>query len=101
MVNLTGKYFLFFFLAGSVVACNNKEMTISSHGAVIRGDTTEKRIALVFTGDEFGDGGDFIANCLKEQSVAGSFFLTGNFYRNADFAPVIRKLKKYGNYLGS
>ena len=37
----------------------------SSHGAIIRGDTAKKNIALVFTGHEFADGGDFIVNTLK------------------------------------
>lgn len=72
-----------------------------SHGGIIRGNTTTKNIALVFTGDEFGDGGEFIAQALKEENVHGSFFLTGNFYRNKKFQKIIRELKKNGNYLGS
>ena len=47
------------------------------HGAVIRGDSSTKNIALVFTGDEFADGGDFIASTLRQQNIKG-FFL---FYR--------------------
>src|SRR5204862_1717010 len=27
-----------------------------SHGAIVRGDSTQKKIALVFTGDEFAEG---------------------------------------------
>lgn len=72
-----------------------------SHGAIVRGDSTSSKIALVFTGDEFGDGGTFIAGTLKEQRVRASFFLTGNFYRNARFAPLIKELQDKGNYLGS
>lgn len=72
-----------------------------SHGAVIRGDQTRKKIALIFTGDEFADGGEFILESLKQQNIKGSFFLTGNFYRTKQFQPVIAKLKKDGNYLGS
>ena len=55
---------------------------IISHGGIIRGDTTQKKIALVFTGDEFADGGNYIAKTLQQQNIHGSFFLTGNFYRN-------------------
>ena len=72
-----------------------------SHGAIIRGDSTHKQIALVFTGDEFGDGAAFIANTLEDAQAPASFFLTGNFYRNDSFAIVLRKLKKAGHYLGS
>ncbi len=72
-----------------------------SHAAIIRGDTTRKEIALVFTGDEFGDGGEFIARCLKDHSIKASFFLTGNFYRNPGYQQIIAQLKERGNYLGS
>ncbi len=72
-----------------------------SHGAIIRGDTTRKEIALVFTGDEFGDGGEFITRCLKDHRIKASFFLTGNFYRNPKFEQIIKHLAEDGNYLGS
>jgi peptidoglycan/xylan/chitin deacetylase (PgdA/CDA1 family) len=71
------------------------------HGAIVRGDTSTKEIALVFTGDEFGDGGLFISNTLKRHDINASFFLTGNFYRNSKFTSLIRDLKRNGNYLGS
>lgn len=70
-------------------------------GAITRGKRNTKQIALVFTGDQFGDGGSFIANALKQESVPASFFLTGNFYRNPSFAVTLRRLKKDGHYLGS
>jgi endoglucanase len=74
---------------------------VISHGGIIRGDTTEKKIALVFTGDEFGDGRSYISKALKQEKIHGSFFLTGNFYRNKKFKKIISDLKKNGNYLGS
>ncbi len=72
-----------------------------SHGAIIRGDSTKKNIALVFTGDEFGEGSGFIAETLDEEKVKASFFLTGRFYRHKDFKKPIQQLKKNGNYLGA
>ena len=78
----------------------NKKISYS-HGAIIRGDTTQKNIALVFTGDEFGEGSDFIAEVLDEEKIKASFFLTGRFYRNKDFKKPIQQLKKNGNYLGA
>ena len=56
---------------------------------------------MVFTGDEFGDGGSYISKTLKEENIHGSFFLTGNFYRNKKFKKIIKDLKRNGNYLGS
>jgi endoglucanase len=72
-----------------------------SRGAVVRGDQNKKKIALAFTGDEFGDGGKFISQVLKRNKINASFFLTGNFYRNKKFKPVIKSLRDNGNYLGS
>ena len=72
-----------------------------SHGGIIRGDMSEKKIALVFTGDEFGDGANYISKALKKENIHGSFFLTGNFYRNKKFAKALKELKRNGNYLGS
>lgn len=74
---------------------------IISHGGIVRGDTTLKKIALVFTGDSFGEGGKFIVKNLKKQNIHGSFFLTGNFYRNKNFKNAISQLIKDGNYMGS
>ncbi len=55
---------------------------------------------MVFTGDEFADGGFYIADILKDEKIKASFFLTGNFYRNPAFKNIIRTLKMQGNYLG-
>jgi endoglucanase len=54
----------------------------------------------VFTGDTFAEGGDLIANTLKSKNVDASFFFTGNFYRNPEFAPLIKRLRSEGHYLG-
>jgi peptidoglycan/xylan/chitin deacetylase (PgdA/CDA1 family) len=56
---------------------------------------------LVFTGHEFAEGGDFIANSLHQQNIKASFFFTGRFYRNPQFWPIIRQLKNDGHYLGA
>jgi endoglucanase len=71
-----------------------------SYGGIVRADSTKKEIALVFTGDEFGDGLFSITETLKKQNIRGSFFFTGRFYRNHLFQPYIKQLYKNGNYLG-
>lgn len=75
-----------------------KKVTIND-GGIIRGDTTKKEIALVFTGHDFADGGFSIAGTLKEKRIHASFFLTGYFYRH--HPKLIRALQNEGNYLGS
>jgi endoglucanase len=84
----------------NAVQAQDKDRFSFSHGGIIRGDSTKKEIALVFTGDEFGDGLPFITATLEKQKIKGSFFFTGRFYRNPSFQPYIKKLYKNGNYLG-
>ncbi|HEY0459563.1 MAG TPA: glycoside hydrolase family 9 protein [Pyrinomonadaceae bacterium] len=70
-------------------------------GAIVRGDAREKKLALVFTGDEFADGARVIADTLKKRNVKASFFFTGRFYRNPEFKSAILRLKRDGHYLGA
>ena len=69
-------------------------------GGITRGDKTSKRMALVFTGDEFAEGGTAIADALAKHNVKASFFLTGRFYRTRANRQIIERLKKDGHYLG-
>lgn len=79
---------------------NERKPFTYGHGAIIRGDSSRKQIAIVFTGDEFADGGWYIPEVLKRDEVQASFFLTGNFYSNPAFRNIIRNLKAGGHYLG-
>src|SRR5260221_4457377 len=72
------------------------KIIIDGYGAIIRGNLYKKEIALVFTGDEFADGGEVIRMILHKNKVPASFFLTGNFYANPSFKPLILGLKKDG-----
>lgn len=86
----------------SPYTANAKSASLVYHeGAIVRGDRTTKKLALVFTGDEFGEGAEAIANALKDRDVRGSFFLTGRFYRNPEFKTAIQRLKSGGHYLGA
>lgn len=78
-----------------------KNNFIKSHGAIIRGDSTQKNIALVFTAHDFDDGGNYIATALKSEKVKASFFLTGDFYTAAKHQALIKKLNGDGHFLGS
>lgn len=78
-----------------------KKIVIDHHSAIIRGDISRKALTLVFTGDEFADGGEHIFHTLKKNKVKGAFFLTGNFYANPAFANLIQLLKEDGHYLGA
>jgi len=84
-----------------LTGCMPKDSFSYIDGAIVRGETTEKRLALVFTGDEFGDGGQQIVSTLSKNKVLGSFFLTGKFYRNPQFETLIQKLVLDGHYMGA
>jgi endoglucanase len=87
-------------LTGETSGESLKKIFSYSHGAIIRGDSTKRKMAIVFTGDEFADGGNFISKTLKHEKIKTSFFFTGRFYRNDSFATIISQLKKDGHYLG-
>lgn len=72
-----------------------------SYGAIRRADTASKKMAIVFTGDEFLEGADFIGNTLSKHHLKGSFFFTGNAYRNPSFTKAIKELNRQGHYLGA
>ncbi len=90
----------FIFLIASI---NVKAQTAftTEQGAITRGDKTKKKLALVFTGDEFAEGGPAIIATLKRHGIRASFFLTGRFYRSPQFKSLIKQLKKDGHYLGA
>ncbi|MCD8538440.1 MAG: polysaccharide deacetylase family protein [Leadbetterella sp.] len=68
-------------------------------GAVVRGDTAVRSIALVFTGHEYADGGEWVREALKASGTPASFFFTGDFYRT--YPVLVSGLKKDGHYLGA
>ncbi|HEY9341290.1 MAG TPA: polysaccharide deacetylase family protein [Hanamia sp.] len=105
MIKFIFLFSLVYFLSAKEMLSQNKSDVelnrVISYGGIIRGDTTVKKIALVFTADEFGDGSESILKTLQQQNIRGSFFFTGNFYKNASFKTIIKKLQQNGNYLGS
>ncbi len=52
------------------------------YGAIIRGDQNAKKLALVFTGDEYGESLEPILDTLKPRKLQAAFFVTGNFLRS-------------------
>lgn len=86
---------------GETSALSSRKNPSYSYGGIIRGDSTKKNIALVFTGHEFAEGGNFIDKTLEQKKIKASFFFTGKFYRNPQFWPLIKQLKNDQHYLGA
>ncbi len=78
----------------------NLNATLTSDGAIIRGPRTQKHLALVFTGHEFAEGGETIANELHKHNAKASFFFTGDFLRATNHHLILRRLLEDGHYLG-
>ena len=95
---LTVALVLFLMSGGS--PCADTTRSVHSYGGIVRMDTTQRAIYLVFTGHEFADGGENIRKTLHGQGIKASFFFTGDFYRNPSFRSVITGLQSDGHYLG-
>jgi endoglucanase len=70
------------------------------YGAIIRGDVTVKKLALVFTGDERGESASPILDTLKKRNLKAAFFVTGKFVRNPKFQPLLKRAIAEGHYVG-
>ncbi|PJA53389.1 MAG: polysaccharide deacetylase [Candidatus Marinimicrobia bacterium CG_4_9_14_3_um_filter_48_9] len=104
MINTKILSFLIVTLVLLIVACSETPSTthrLYDHGGIIRTDTTQKIITLVFTGGDYADGGTVILATLNFRGIKGAFFFTGEFYRNPAFSGLIHDLKKHGHYLGA
>jgi len=70
------------------------------YGALVRGDVSQRALALVFTGDVYGEGTSSILDALSERNLKAAFFVTGNYLRQ----PALRKLAERaiceGHYIG-
>jgi peptidoglycan/xylan/chitin deacetylase (PgdA/CDA1 family) len=71
-----------------------------TEGAVVRGPKEGRRLALVFTGHEFAEGGQTILCELAKHKARAAFFLTGDFLANPEFKPLIRRIVDEGHFLG-
>lgn len=70
------------------------------YGAVIRGPTDRRRLALVFTAHEFAEGADTILRELERHNARASFFLTGVFVESEPGRHIIPRVVAGGHYVG-
>lgn len=98
---MDGTASLIYLLAAAQSEANKEKHFTCSHGAVVRGDSTKKEVALVFTADEFGEGLPVIIRKLQTKNIKASFCFTGRFYRNEKYQKAVQQLYKHGNYMGS
>lgn len=68
---------------------------------IIRGNRSQKKMALIISADQFAEGGGIVREILAKHRVKASFFLTGRFYRDSTRHALILGLKEDGHYLGA
>ncbi|MBN1302442.1 MAG: glycoside hydrolase family 9 protein [Melioribacteraceae bacterium] len=79
----------------------NSRDYLYKYGSIIRGDTTQKKIYLLFTGGDYADGAEIIFNVLDEHNIKAMFFFTGDYLRKKDNTKLINKLRRAGHYIGA
>ncbi len=70
------------------------------YGAIIRGDQGTKKLALVFTGDEYGESLEPILAALKPRKIKAAFFVTGNFLCQPALRSLLKRAAAEGHYVG-
>jgi peptidoglycan/xylan/chitin deacetylase (PgdA/CDA1 family) len=69
-------------------------------GGLVRGPVDARRLALVFTGHEFSEGGTAILDALAARKAVASFFVTGAFCRVPQNGPLLSRIVAEGHLLG-
>ncbi len=69
-------------------------------GAIVRGPTGRRAIALVFTGHEFAEGDEIILDDLAKHEAKASFFFTGDLMSNLSFDPLVEQIISGDHLLG-
>lgn len=70
------------------------------HGAVVRGDTSQKRIALIFTGGDFSESTAPILDTLHKHHIRAGLFVTGTYLRRPGVDALLRRAIRDGHYVG-
>ncbi len=72
-----------------------------NEGAVVRMDTTSRKVYLVFSAHDLKEGVPEVLQTLKKRKVKASFFLTGSFYSDEQNRPLVKQLIADGHYAGA
>jgi peptidoglycan/xylan/chitin deacetylase (PgdA/CDA1 family) len=70
------------------------------HAGIVRGDTSARALALIFTGGDYGQGCEHILSTLESHGIKASFFLTGAFLSHPEHRACVRRMVAQGHYVG-
>jgi peptidoglycan/xylan/chitin deacetylase (PgdA/CDA1 family) len=88
-------------LESEALSATTANAVFDSQGALVRNNTKEKKVYLIFSAHEYAEGGSIIAQTLKKHKAKGSFFFTGGFYNHPENKSLIQELIHDGQYLGA
>jgi peptidoglycan/xylan/chitin deacetylase (PgdA/CDA1 family) len=95
------RFFLIVLICGaSALSAPADHLVRDKYGAIIRGDVSAKKLALIFTGGDFGESTEPILDTLKQRKIKGALFVTGNFLRNEKLRPLLERAITEGHYVG-
>ncbi len=72
----------------------------TDEGAIRRGPTNKRRLALIFTADKYVEGAETIQQALAERDVVASFFVTGKTLAADGMRDWVRRAVEAGHYVG-
>jgi peptidoglycan/xylan/chitin deacetylase (PgdA/CDA1 family) len=88
-------------LVGAAQSTQQKvRLQYDKYGSVTRGDVNTKKLALVFTGGDFGESTEPILDTLKQRKIKAGLFVTGNFVQNSKLRPLLKRAVAEGHYVG-
>lgn len=83
-----------------IAEIDDRSVVRDQYGAIVRGDIRQKKLSLVFTGDERGESLRPILDTLKSKGIRAAFFVTGNFARTPEYRPLLKRAIAEGHYVG-
>jgi peptidoglycan/xylan/chitin deacetylase (PgdA/CDA1 family) len=97
---MDGTASLIYYLSALNSSAGPDSIQCDEAGGIVRFNSEQPTVYLVFSADTHFEGAGAILNVLKEKSIKGSFFLTGNCLRNKAFKRVIQQIVDAGHYVG-
>jgi peptidoglycan/xylan/chitin deacetylase (PgdA/CDA1 family) len=72
-----------------------------AHGAVVRINSHEPVIYLIFTSDQSFEGASHVLEVLDRHGIKGSFFPCGRSLRMEEFRPIYEEIIARGHFIGA
>jgi peptidoglycan/xylan/chitin deacetylase (PgdA/CDA1 family) len=98
--SLRNAIFVVFLILTTAAIVRGEALAYDKYGGIVRGDVAQKKLALIFTGDEKGESTRPILDTLKRRKIAGGFFVTGNFLAQPELKGLVGRALEDGHYVG-